>query len=134
MRLDHLLSKEHLASPAGRPARPALPEVAKAARWPLGHLRRGRTVLAQGGDPPEPPQGGCSQVEHWLFGPYASSLWLVHPPGSALRSRRDGTPSVMVHGPSTLLGPEGTAAGGFSPIRTGSQRLLARGGRDPPVP
>jgi hypothetical protein len=48
-------------------------------------------------------------VEHWLFGSGISLGWLVRSHGVA-RHRGTERRTWGMHGPSTLLGPEGTAA------------------------
>jgi hypothetical protein len=47
----------------------------------------------------------CSLVEHWLFGPSVATG-----PVSTSAVRWNGTQERGASGPSTLLGPEGTAA------------------------
>ena len=101
MRLDHLLSKELRSRRVT-----ALVGLRPTSRKPV--------VLAQGGDPLEPPRrqpGGLQEsertlVEHWLFGLSASSGRF------STAAHAAGTTAGGVRRPSTLLGPEGTAAGG----------------------
>ena len=78
MRLDHLLSKEHLASPF----------------WVSSRAAARASV----------PGVASSLVEHWLFG-LSTSSGRVSTVADAAGTTAGGAP-----GPSTLLGPEGTAA------------------------
>ena len=82
-----------------------------------GHLAEARTQYLPRGATPWNPRGkvpsgalqqdGCSLVEHWLFGPSV----VAGPASTAARECGEhGTRVRGASGPSTLLGPEGTAA------------------------
>ena len=70
-------------------------------------------------------------MEHWLFGSGISLGRLVRPYGVA-RHRGTERRTWGMHGPSTLLGPEGTAA--LRPASAGPalRRRKAAGDRDRP--
>ncbi len=78
-------------------------------------------------------EGGCSLVEHWLFGPGGCPGWLVR---SAVLARALSTWNARSRGsrgPSTLLGPEGTAAGRL-PLEDRTSPAIRGGGvRVPPA-
>jgi hypothetical protein len=84
VRLDHLLSKEHLALP---------------------HRGSAQSHISD-----ECSEVASSLVEHWLFGLGSCPGWLVRSQcvkhTATWKARSQG-----LRRPSTLLGPEGTAAG-----------------------